>query len=105
MTNPGKITSTAPVIGASLPIFGKLADLFSIGLYLADRREKPMVERLQKNIESLFQPEIQSALPPSMSAVLNQAVVNGVSMAFWIAFGAALLSLGLCFLLPGRNRV
>ena len=63
-----------------------------------------MVERLQNNIESLFQPEIQSALPPSMSAVLNQAVVNGVSTAFWIAFGAALLSLGLCFWLPESKR-
>jgi EmrB/QacA subfamily drug resistance transporter len=61
-------------------------------------------ETLHRNIETLFEPRTQAGLSDALRQSLQGAVVDGLSAAFWTIFGAAVLCLIICLLLPGSNR-
>ncbi|MCF8105133.1 MAG: MFS transporter [Desulfohalobiaceae bacterium] len=63
-----------------------------------------ILESLKQNIETLFQPEVQSMLPAPARQALGEAVANGVSSVFWIVFLVSLLCVWLCFLIPKSGR-
>lgn len=54
-------------------------------------------------IENLYQPEMRDLLSSEVYQMLQEAVVAGVSMAFWVILLAAGLCFGLCLWLPGRK--
>jgi EmrB/QacA subfamily drug resistance transporter len=58
--------------------------------------------RLAGNVESVFQLEIQNSLPPLVLEPLRGSIGSSVHIVFWCALGTSLLSLALCWLLPGR---
>jgi EmrB/QacA subfamily drug resistance transporter len=62
-----------------------------------------VLARIGDHSESLLRPEIQALLPPEMQERLVQAVVDGVGWVFVTVLAAALLCLGLCLMLPGRQ--
>ncbi|MFY9942224.1 MAG: MFS transporter, partial [Desulfobacterales bacterium] len=62
-----------------------------------------VLARIGDHSESLLRPEIQALLPPEMQERLVQAVVDGVGWVFVTVLVAALLCLGLCLMLPGRQ--
>ena len=55
---------------------------------------------IKTNIENLLLPEIQARLSAEVQAVLQQAIVSGVSIVFWIVLAVSLLCMGFCILLP-----
>jgi len=61
------------------------------------------VRNLLANLESMFQPEIQANLAPTVQKVLHEAVAAGVAMVFWTALAASFISLLCCLWLPGRK--
>ena len=64
------------------------------------RLPEPLIARLQESMAILFQKEFQSQIPESMTGILQDAVLNGVSLAFVIIFIVSIVSVGLIFLLP-----
>jgi MFS family permease len=55
---------------------------------------------LQHNLESLFRPEIQSLLSENVQKTLREAVVEGVTLVFWISLITACICLLLSYRLP-----
>ena len=55
---------------------------------------------LQHNLESLFRPEIQSLLTENVQKALREAVVEGVTLVFWISLITACICLFLSYRLP-----
>nr|WP_319393904.1 hypothetical protein [uncultured Desulfobacter sp.] len=45
------------------------------------RLPEPLIARLQESLAILFQKEFQSQIPESMTGILQDAVLNGVSLA------------------------
>jgi EmrB/QacA subfamily drug resistance transporter len=72
--------------------------LFHSGL--SDAIPAALLSRIKENIENLFLPEVQAQLSDKVQAPLQEAIVNGVSILFWIVLIISLLGLGLCWLLP-----
>ncbi len=68
---------------------------------LAETIPQPLLSSIKANIENLFLPEVQTLLPDEVQTILQEAIVNGVSMVFWIALATSLLCLGFCSLLDG----
>jgi EmrB/QacA subfamily drug resistance transporter len=67
---------------------------------LSDTIPATLLSRIKDNIETLFEPEVQALLSAKVLTFLKQAIVEGVSVLFWIALFASLLCLCLCWLLP-----
>lgn len=59
-----------------------------------------LATHLGESVESIFQPEFQSTLPPAILRILQEAVGSGVDTVFWGALIASALSLLFCCLLP-----
>ncbi len=66
---------------------------------------EPLIARLQESMANLFQAEFQTLIPKGMQTILQDAVLNGVSLAFIIVFVVSLVSLGLIPFLPGKFLV
>lgn len=60
-----------------------------------------LIGKLQESMASLFQKDFQAMVPDHMMPVLQDAVLNGVDLAFLIVFGVSLAALILSPLLPG----
>jgi hypothetical protein len=76
--------------------------LFNSGL--SDAVPEPLLSRIKENIENLFVPEVQRLLSDKVQTFLQQAIVDGVSILFWIVLFTSLLSLCLCWWLPAGKR-
>ncbi|MCG8548807.1 MAG: DHA2 family efflux MFS transporter permease subunit [Desulfobacterales bacterium] len=61
---------------------------------------EPLIARLQESMAILFQKEFQAQVPKEMTTILQDAVLNGVSLAFIIVFVVSIVGLGLILLLP-----
>jgi MFS family permease len=61
---------------------------------------EPLIARLQESMASLFQKEFQSQIPEGMTGIIQDAVLNGVSLAFVMVFVVSIVSVGLIPLLP-----
>jgi hypothetical protein len=72
--------------------------LFHSGL--SETIPAPFLARIKENIENLFVPEVQALLPDNVQTFLQQAIVDGVSILFWIVLFTSLSGLYLCWLLP-----
>jgi hypothetical protein len=46
-------------------------------------------------------PEVQALLSDEVQTILQEAIVSGVSIVFWIVLVVSLFCLGFCWLLPG----
>ncbi len=60
-------------------------------------------ERISTNIESLFLPEIQASLSPSVHRSLQDAIGGSVEIVFWSGLAAAIVSLLFCLFLPSGD--
>ena len=63
-----------------------------------------VAQRLGENMEALFQPQVQAQLTPGVNASLQAAVGGSVEIVFWSALITSVISLLLCFFLPGPER-
>lgn len=61
---------------------------------------EPLIARLQESMAILFQKEFQSQIPEGMTGILQDAVLNGVSLVFVIVFIVSIVSITLIPLLP-----
>ena len=59
-----------------------------------------LIGQLSKNLETFFQPEMQSHLHESLQIVLREAISHGVLTVFSAVLGASVLCLICCTLLP-----
>ena len=62
------------------------------------------ISALQESMATLFQAEFQALIPDGMETLLQDAVLNSVSLAFFIVFIVSLISLGLIPFLPGNTK-
>jgi MFS family permease len=68
---------------------------------LAETIPQALLSSLKTNIENLLLPEVQALLSDEVQTILQEAIVSGVSIVFWIVLVVSLLCLGFCWLLPG----
>jgi EmrB/QacA subfamily drug resistance transporter len=61
-----------------------------------------LILMLQESTANLFEKEFQSMIPAGMEPLLQNAVLNGVYLAFVIIFIVSLINLGLSLLLPDK---
>lgn len=61
-----------------------------------------LIQLLKESMANLFQKEFQANLPDGMEVVLQNAVLNGVYLAFVIVFFVSVINLGLSLLLPKK---
>ncbi|MDD9303045.1 MAG: MFS transporter [Desulfobacter sp.] len=61
-----------------------------------------MVEKLQKSMPHLFQPEFQAQMPGVFLDLLQSALLEGVGAVFAVVAGVSILGIGLGFFLPGK---
>ena len=73
-----------------------ISSLKSAGHHLPE----PMIARLQESMAILFQKEFQSQITEGMTGILQDAVLNGVSLAFVVVFIASIVGVVLIPLLP-----
>lgn len=59
-----------------------------------------LIRKLKESMANLFQKEFQAIIPEGMEAILQDAVLNGVYLAFVIIFSVSIINLGLSLLLP-----
>lgn len=59
---------------------------------------------IHRNVETLFRPEIQSLLAPNVKLALQQAVVRGVAMVFFMAAITALVCVVFSYWLPSGKK-
>jgi hypothetical protein len=59
-----------------------------------------LIGQLSKNLETFFQPEMQSPLHDSLQVVLREAISHGVLTVFSAVLAASVLCLLCCVLLP-----
>jgi EmrB/QacA subfamily drug resistance transporter len=62
-----------------------------------------LIARLQESMANLFQAEFQALIPEGMEPLLQDAVLNGVSLAFIIVFVVSVISIGLIPFLPNDH--
>jgi len=69
-------------------------------------REIPtdLLDKFSRNIEHLFQPEIQAGIPVDLKNALQKAVGESVEAVFWIVLVISILCLLCCLSLPSSNR-
>lgn len=72
---------------------------------LTDAVSPTLLSDIKANIENLFLPEVQALLSDNARTILQEAIVQGVSVLFWIVLSAALIGLCACLLLPGSKSV
>jgi len=117
----------------ALPIFGKLADLYSgkhlfgfaiaigVGIFgsllnarfigtlsesgLGGSLPPAIGEQIRQNIEQIFRPNIQSLISVDALKALQETVGRGVSMVLWASAVASLLCLISCLSLPLRKGI
>jgi EmrB/QacA subfamily drug resistance transporter len=63
-----------------------------------------LIGQLSQNLESFFQPEMQSHLHNSLQTVLRQAISHGVLTVFAAVLAASVLCMICCVLLPGEAK-
>jgi EmrB/QacA subfamily drug resistance transporter len=68
---------------------------------LAETIPQALLSTIKTNVENLLLPEIQALLSDEVQTILQEAIVSGVSVVFWIVLAVSLLCLGFCWLLPG----
>lgn len=61
---------------------------------------EPLIARLQESMAILFQKEFQAQVPEGMKIILQDAVLNSVSLTFVIVFVVSIIGVGLIPLLP-----
>jgi hypothetical protein len=71
---------------------------------LKDAIPASLVERIASNVESLFQPQIQAQLTPTVQEALRRAIGGSVEIVFWSALATSLISLLLCCFLPDARK-
>jgi EmrB/QacA subfamily drug resistance transporter len=83
-----------------------LANSIALVLSSADHGEisTSVAQHLLLNLDSVFQPDIQAALSPTIQKHLHEAVEKGVGLIFWSVLAASLVSLLCCILIPGRKQ-
>jgi EmrB/QacA subfamily drug resistance transporter len=64
-----------------------------------------LIDHLSKNLETFFQPEMQSHLSDNLQAALRQAIGNGVLTVFGAALTASVICLICCALLPPEPEI
>lgn len=64
----------------------------------------PLIAQLHESMANLFQAEFQALIPKGMETLLQNAVLNSVSLVFTIIFIVSIISLGLTPFLPGDNN-
>lgn len=75
---------------------GRLSGFESLGPELS--------ERLQTNVENLFDTGVQDRIPAALLQQLRDLVGESVEMVFWTATVAALICTGFCLMLPSGKR-
>lgn len=63
-----------------------------------------LLQKLKESTANLFQAEFQALIPDGMELVLQDAVLQGVYLAFVIVFTVSVINLGLSLLLPKGDR-
>ena len=63
-----------------------------------------LLSTIKANIENLLLPETQALLSKEVQVVLQEAIVTGVALVFWIVWAVSLLCLGFCWRLPGDKN-
>lgn len=63
-----------------------------------------LVDTLHRNVEILFEPQAQAGFSEAVRQGLQRAVIQGLSTAFWVIVGGAVLCLFCCLFLPGKSR-
>lgn len=61
-----------------------------------------LIAMLKESMANLFQKEFQAAIPAGMGGILQDAVLNGVSLVFVIIFVVSIINLVLSLLLPRK---
>jgi hypothetical protein len=69
-----------------------------------DNISPEIIGRLSQNLETFFQPEMQSHLHESLREVLRKAISHGVLTVFAAVLAASVLCLICCILLPGEAK-
>jgi predicted MFS family arabinose efflux permease len=59
-----------------------------------------LLGQVRENMEILFNADMQTRVSLEVHRALQQAVVDGVSLVFWVVLGASLVCLALCAALP-----
>ena len=85
----------------SASLAGGMETLIKSGLL--DKLPPSLQVRVQHNLENLFRPEVQALLSPQIKSSLQNAVVQGVSLVFWITLAVSVIALVLCLLLPRQK--
>jgi EmrB/QacA subfamily drug resistance transporter len=57
------------------------------------------------NVEAILQPETLRLLPEAIQSNLQKAVLDGVTIVFWSALTAALISLVCCYFIPSLRQI
>ena len=68
---------------------------------LAENIPPAFLATIKTNIENLLLPEVQALLSDKVQTILQEAIVSGVAVVFWIVLAVSLLCLGFCWRLPG----
>ena len=68
---------------------------------LAETIPPALLSTVKANVENLLLPEIQALLSNEVQMILQEAIVSGIAVVFWIVLAASLLCLGFCWRLPG----
>lgn len=61
-----------------------------------------LIIKLKESMANLFQKEFQAIIPDGMEALLQDAVLSSVYLAFIIVFFVSVVNLGMCLLLPRK---
>lgn len=72
---------------------------------LAETIPPALLSTIKTNIENLLLPEIQALLSSEVQMILQNAIVSGVAVVFWIVLVVSLLCLGFCWLLRGGKEI
>lgn len=59
--------------------------------------------RIQENFENLFRPEVQERLNDGVQTAMRTAIGESILLVFWFTLGAAVVCLGLGWLLPSER--
>ena len=79
---------------------GLITQLKTIGNIIPEN----ILNQLRKSMENLLQPEFQALIPEGITSILQQAVLDSVSIVFVIVFAVSVINLVLTFCLPRRLK-
>ena len=80
-------------------IAGATDAMFHSGI--AETIPPAVLSTIKTNIENLLLPEIQVLLSREVQVILQEAIVSGVAVVFWIVLVVSFLCLVFCCRLPG----